>query len=241
MFHRTLVALSLVVTIGLSGCGGSSSPVTPTSSTPPTPTRVIRLGGNLGFGNVQVGEVRTDGLLTISNDGNATLTVTSITLPCGSSYVASWTSGTIPAGSTQAVSLRFAPTTAQNCTGLLTVIGDQTAGTNTISVTAVAVAAPPPAVFSKNLTGTWRGTLTVDTVVYLTHNGTNLSGEYNAVNMKGSLSGTVSSTGHVTFTVTVSGYQPFTFDGNSDSAGNTITGVVNGSGFSNDTWTLKRQ
>lgn len=224
----------------LTGCGSQSSPAAPT---PPTPTRVMRLGGNLSFGDVAVGQVRADGLLTITNDGNSTLTVTSVSAPCASDLTATWTNGTITAGATQTVGIRFAPTSARNCSGVITVNGDQTGGTSTIALIAagVAPAPPPPATFARNLSGTWRGTLSVDTVVYLTHSGTSLSGEYNAVNVKGTVSGTVGSTGQVTFSVSVSGYAPFTFSGQSDAAGNTLTGTVNGSGFVNAGWTLRRQ
>jgi hypothetical protein len=91
------------------------------------------------------------------------------------------------------------------------------------------------------LTGTWRGTLVTDTVVLLTHSGTSLTGEYNAIDKKGTISGSVGNTGQVNFTVTVSGFQPFTFSGTADAAGNTISGQVNGSGFNNEAWTLRRQ
>ena len=237
------VAAALCAALCISACGSSSSTSTTSPTPTPTPvpatTRVISVTGSLNFGDVVAGSVRTDGILTIANTGNAALAVTSITGPCGTFFSLSFTNGTISAGASQTVSVRFAPTataTSQSCTGVLTVVGDQTAGTNTIAVTANVLAG-----FSKILSGLWRGTLSVDTTVNLTQSGTTLSGEYHAVNVTGSLSGSVSNTGGVTFTVTVSGFQPFTFSGTSDAAGNTISGQVNGSGFVNSAWTLKRQ
>ena len=83
------------------------------------------------------GNVLLDGLLKsllqISNDGNATLTVSGLTGPCATQYSVSWTSGSIAAGQMQNVGVRFAPSAAQNCSGIITVNGDQTSGTNTIS------------------------------------------------------------------------------------------------------------
>jgi hypothetical protein len=67
-----------------------------------------------------------------------------------------------------------------------------------------------------------------------------LSGEFDSINLKGTISGSVSNTGQVTMTVTVPGYQPFTLTGQADDAGNTISGQVNGSGFQNAPFTLKR-
>jgi hypothetical protein len=144
-------------------------------------------------------------------------------------------SGTISAGASQTVSVRFAPTAAQSCTGVVTVNGDQTSGTNTIAVNATAVAG-----YSRDLTGRWRGTVGADTIVTLTETGSTLSGTFDSISLKGTVSGSVSNTGQVTMTVTVSGFQPFTLNGQADDAGNTISGQVNGSGFQNTPFTLKR-
>jgi hypothetical protein len=113
--------------------------------------------------------------------------------------------------------------------------GDHTSGTNTIGVTASAVAG-----YSKNLTGRWRGTVGADTIVTLTQTGSALSGTFDSISLKGSVSGSLGSRGEVTLTVTVPGFQSFTLTGQADDAGNTIAGQVNGSGFQNAPFTLKR-
>ena len=215
----------------------------PTPTPVPTATRIVRLGGNLNFGSVQVGIVRSDGILTINNDGNAALTVTGLTLPSSTAYTPTWTSGTIAAGGSQIVGVKFAPASAQSYSGLISVLGNQTAGASTIAVTGVGVAAPTPTPgpFSPSLTGTWRGTLQVDTVVYLTQSGSSLSGRYTAVGLSGDVSGSVTSAGHVVFTVSVPCCAPFTFEGDADAAANALTGRVNGSGFFNTSWIIKRQ
>jgi hypothetical protein len=196
---------------------------------------VINVTGSLNYGQVIVGDVRTDGTITISNTGNATLTIMGITGPCGSFFTVSWSSGTISAGASQTVSVRFAPTAVQSCTGVVTVTGDQTSGTNTIAVTTTIAAG-----YSKDLTGEWRGTIGFDTVITFTETNSSLSGVFNGINLKGTATGTVGNTGQVTFTVTVPGFAPFTFVGQADDAGNTMTGQVNGSGFVNSPATIKR-
>ena len=47
---------------------------------------------------------------------------------------ASWTSGTIAAGASQAVTIRFSPTAAGAYSGTVVVNGDQTAGTNSLAI-----------------------------------------------------------------------------------------------------------
>jgi len=94
-------------------------------------TRVIALSGNLAFGDVATGQTSTPQTLTISNTGNSTLTVTSITYPAG--FSGNW-SGTIAAGSSQNVTVTFAPTAAQSYSGVVTVNSDKTSGTDTISI-----------------------------------------------------------------------------------------------------------
>jgi len=195
---------------------------------------VISVTGNLNFGQVTVGDVRT-AVITIANSGTATLTVTGLAGPCGSFFTVSFPSGAIPAAGSQSVTVRFAPTAAANCNGVLTVNGDQTSGANTLAVTATVVAG-----FSRDLTGRWRGTIGADTIVTLTQSGTTLSGTFDSVNLKGNVSGSVSNTGQVNMTVTVPGFSSFTLNGQADDAGNVISGQVNGSGFQNAPFTIRR-
>lgn len=65
------------------------------------------------------------------------MTVTGISATGGLTSVssASWTSGTIAAGASQAVTIVFRPTTARVYEGTLTVNADHTSGTNTILMT----------------------------------------------------------------------------------------------------------
>lgn len=89
----------------------------------------ILLSGSLAFGDVVNGSEDT-ATLTIENTGNATLTVSGITLPDG--FTADWTSGEIAAGASQEVEITFAPDDYDEFGGIITVSSDATSGTNTI-------------------------------------------------------------------------------------------------------------
>lgn len=92
------------------------------------PTRIIRLDGNMAFGDVQVGST-AQRTLTIYNDGNSALTVSDITCPTG--FSGSWSGSISPSGS-HAVTVTFAPASAISYGGTITVNSDKTSGTNTI-------------------------------------------------------------------------------------------------------------
>jgi len=107
----------------------------------PITTRVISLSGNaavsnllngkLDFGNVPAGTTKQL-TLTISNNGNSPITVSSVTYPAA--FTGDWSSGTIAVGSSQIVNVTFAPTLAQKYGGTLTVSCDKTGGANTMSI-----------------------------------------------------------------------------------------------------------
>jgi len=120
--------LCLLLIVLSAACGGSKSPTSPAQ---PTTTRIIGLEAILEFGDVQIGST-AERFLRITNSGNSPLNVTGLTGPGG--YTASWTSGTIPAGQTQQVTVRFTPTEPRTYNGTLTVNGDQTSGINTTPV-----------------------------------------------------------------------------------------------------------
>ena len=109
------------------------------------------------------------------------------------------------------------------------------------------VTAPTETVNVKSLSATWRGPLrgtnTFNTVVTLTQSGTSLTGSYS--DQTGGAGSTVTgsvdpSNSAVTFTVAIPGFQPWTFNGSVDTAVDNLTGVANGSGFSNASWALAR-
>jgi len=109
-------------------------------------TLIIGVSGNLAFGNVTMGTTAT-ATLTITNAGNSSLTVSSITYPPGFSGAFS---GTIAAGGSQAVTVTFAPTALSSYGGTVTVNSDATSGTNTITASGTGTAAVtiPPTIIS---------------------------------------------------------------------------------------------
>jgi hypothetical protein len=112
-----------------------------------SPTRIIGVTGNfpftlgsavsstsldlLTFGKVKVGTASTQ-TLTITNAGGAAMTVTGVSYPAG--FSGDFQGGIIPSGGSQVVHVTFAPTAATGYGGTITFSGNQTGGTNTITV-----------------------------------------------------------------------------------------------------------
>jgi hypothetical protein len=104
-------------------------------------TEIIGLSGNMAFGSVPVGTPASE-ILTISNTGNNSMTVTGITYPTG--FGGDWSSGTVAAGGTQNVTVTLTPTAAQDYDGTITVASNATSGTNAISASGTGFLAPMP-------------------------------------------------------------------------------------------------
>ncbi|WP_442889508.1 MBG domain-containing protein [Congregicoccus parvus] len=98
------------------------------------PERIIALSGALDFPTLVVGEsaVRT---LDVRNLGNAPLAVEGIAVPEG--FRAAW-SGTIEAGGSQPVTVRFSPARAGLHAGRLEILSDKTAGVSAVDLAATA-------------------------------------------------------------------------------------------------------
>ena len=145
--------VALFAAICVSACGGSSptTPSTPANAT----TRIIGVSGDLAFGSVNLGST-AERTFTISNGGNTLLTFTGI-LGAGGTSTAGYTvtpmSGTVAAGATQAVTVRFCPARAQSYATALTVIGDQTGGEAVINVSGTGTGTNDTPLFTKSGTG----------------------------------------------------------------------------------------
>jgi len=148
-----MLAAALAMPLVLAACTGGS----PTAPSPgPSVTRVMVLAGSLAFNQVDIEQTVT-ATFTISNTGNAPLTIRSITGigPLTSQGALSWTAGVIAAGASQEVTVAFHPTSLGTYAGALMVSGDQTSGSNTIPYSAEVVAGTPFA-------GSWSGSYRVD-------------------------------------------------------------------------------
>ncbi|GAB4396933.1 MAG: hypothetical protein OHK0053_12170 [Microscillaceae bacterium] len=95
-------------------------------------TRIISLSGTLAFGNIDVNQQSTKSF-TISNLGDATLTIFSITAPVG--YTLNWDEGQIPAGGSQEILVTFSPTAPQDYNGVVNISSNRTEGPNTLNIT----------------------------------------------------------------------------------------------------------
>ncbi|GEM_PF-5430737 len=96
-----------------------------------TGTKIIKLTGNMKFGNVAVGGSETKEL-TIANSGTADLTITDINVPSG--FTVSESAFTVTAGSNYKINVIFSPKTPGVITGNLKIISDKTSGDNIISL-----------------------------------------------------------------------------------------------------------
>lgn len=154
MMRLRVLPLLLMVSVGLASCDKKSSPTSPTTPTPNTATRIISLSpGDLAFGNVDMGSSLTK-TFTINNSGNGPLTFTGMTAQGGTGvdgFAATPTSGTVPAGGSTTVSLKFSPTAAKAYSHVLRVTGDQTSGNDGMNVSGVGINNTP--LFSKSGNG----------------------------------------------------------------------------------------
>lgn len=122
-------------TVAFSGTGVKGG------SSQPSPTRVIRVTGNLTFGNVSVGQSRTLNI-TIANTGNAKLTWRGLTASGSIRPVltANPAKGTVAPGASVKVGVRFTPVSVATYSGTVTVDSDATSGPSSIPATGTGTA-----------------------------------------------------------------------------------------------------
>jgi hypothetical protein len=123
-------ATSGTSSMALSGTGTSTTPV-------------ISLSGSMAFGNVSVGQPLTK-TLTITNNGQSTMTISNISSSSSKFTVGSWTPSVAP-NQSQNVPITFTPTNDQTYSSVITVSSNAT-GTNTITATGTGISAAPTVV-----------------------------------------------------------------------------------------------
>ena len=244
-------AAAVLLSLILSACSGGESPTGPSSvANAPSvaaSSRVINVAGNLAFGDVTLGASR-ESTMTITNSGTAPLTVSSLTVTGGlaAHVTATWTSGTIPAGSSQNVVVRFRPASAGAFSGSVIVNGDQTSGNNAVAISGSSLVS-----FAGTWTGSHRSTAcngtgsaqdlicgatrgaykvgsTLHFSVTLTQNGNTVAGTANIGGPSGPVTGTVNGN-TLTLTGTLRDNQGFTSvitAWNTTVSGSVMTGAV---------------
>ncbi len=222
------------VTVNSDAASGTST-ITTSGAGAAAPTPIIGVSGSLAFGNVTTGAIAT-ATLTITNSGNATLTVSSISYPAGFSGAFS---GTIAVGASTNITVTFAPDAVQSYGGTVTVNSDAASGTSTITASGAGAAAPTPiigvsgslafgnvttgaiATATLTITNSGNATLTVSSISY-------------PAGFSGAFSGTIAVGASTNITVTFAPDAVQSYGGtvtvNSDAAGGTSTSTVSGAG-----------
>jgi hypothetical protein len=197
-------------------------------------TRLIALSGSLAFGNVGVGTT-SNKTLTIYNNGNSPLTVSSITYPSG--FSGSW-SGTIAAAGTQNLTVAFAPISGQTYSGTVTVNSDATSGVSTLSASGTGVTRIIALTGSMAFGSVTAGTSSNKNLT-IKNNGTGtmtVSGISYPSGFSGAWSGTIAANGSKKVTVSFSPTSGTTYSGtitvNSDATSGVNTTNASGTGLS---------
>lgn len=123
-------AIDYIGTITVASNATLGTPSIPVSGTGTGTTKIISLSGVLDFGSLLLSRTLVSSLI-ITNLGNATLNVSSITLPSG--FSGSF-SGTVAAGASHVVAITFSPTAVLTYGGFVSVASDATSGGNTFEI-----------------------------------------------------------------------------------------------------------
>lgn len=103
-------------------------------------TKIISITGDLTFGNVAIGS-QPSRQVTITNNGNAALNISSISVPNG--YGVDWQNGQIASGQSKTINIIFTPlNTVSIYNGTMQVLSDATSGSGSLSVTGAGINIP---------------------------------------------------------------------------------------------------
>ncbi len=125
--------------------------------------RQLGFAGSLAFGSMPVGTIKT-ATLTVSNTGNALLTVTRITFPSGP-FKADVMAFTLAPGASQKVVVTFAPNAAGSFGGVISFVSNANVGATTLPISALATANNKATLTFAGLAMTYTGTARAVTVL----------------------------------------------------------------------------
>ena len=211
-----------VIAIGLSACGGGGGTPTGSSGTPTTPTQTNRapvissMNFTPAFGIQQ--------LTTFTYNANASD-------PDGDAITYTWDIAGNPASGTNGT-ISFS--NGGNGTAKVTVTDSKGATTSDTRTFVVGTA-----------TGSWTGTFDRwHFTSHLTQNSTAITGDYSdelgAGKLDPAVANTIDANGNVRLRYKQAVFSDWIFTGTMDSTGVRITGVVNGSGYSNVPFTMTK-
>jgi hypothetical protein len=145
----SLAAAAIVIQIA---CGGSSAPP------PPPPAPAVSLSpSSLTFSTQTVGKSSNPQPVTLTNSGNAPLSITSIT--ASGDFSQTYTCSTsVLAGANCAINVTFTPTTAGSRTGAITITDNASGSPHTVSLTGTGQVPTPAGTYAIGINGT-AGTL----------------------------------------------------------------------------------
>lgn len=202
-------------------------------------TRVITLSDSLAFGNV-VTNTTALGMLTITNTGNSTLTISNISFPVG--FGGAW-SGSLEPGEATNVIVVFEPSESRDYSGFVRVYSDATSGLDSVSVSGTGIGSAPPAPVIKLVGDLAFGEVIVGTTASRTLKVWNIGDSPLSVNsiayptgFHGPWSGTVSNREYQEVTVTFAPSEPVAYAGlvavESDATGGDPSIPISGKGVS---------
>jgi hypothetical protein len=202
---------------------------------------VVLTPSSLTYSGTQVGTTSAAQAVTLTNQGNASLTISNIAVS-GDYAQTNNCPGTVVAGASCTVNVTFTPTAMGVRAGTLTFVDSATGSPQTVALTGTglsAVAALTPA--SLTFSGTQVGTTSIAQAVTLTNQGNSnmtisniaVSGNYAQTNnCPGTLAASASCAINVTFTPTATGTRTGTLSVNDNAAGSPQTVALAGTGLS---------
>ncbi len=128
-------AINGVITVNSDAFSGANT--VNASGTGIAQTRIVSLSGDLNFNPIFVGTTEQL-VLTITNSGNSTLTISNITFPAG--FSGDITNGALAPNTTTNVTVTFAPTDSILYSGPIMIISDATSGVNSVNASGTGIA-----------------------------------------------------------------------------------------------------
>ncbi len=216
-------------TVSLSGTGTAA----------PAPA-VTLSSASLIFASTRVASTTTAQTITVTNSGNAVLTVSSVAI--SGDFAQTNNCSTLAAGASCSIQMTFTPTAVGTRTGTLTITDNAQGGSQTVSLSGTGTAASAPAITLSPTSLTFASTRVTSTTAAqtitvtnsgdasLTVSGVTVSGDFAQTNTCSTVAAGASCLIQVTFTPTAVGTRTGTVTITDSAAGSPHTVALNGTG-----------